>query len=168
MTICAELLPQTPVDEGQLVLVIDDDPGVRRTLTSLLRENGIAVISAADGQDGLDTVRDTLPDLVLCDVVMPRVDGFEVCRQLRADPETRLTPLVLITGLGAQDDRIQGIEAGADDFISKPFDEVELLARVRSLLRVKSYTDELERAEAVLFTMARALEERDSPTQGHC
>ncbi len=168
MTICAELWPQTPVDEGQLVLVIDDDPRVRRTLTSLLRENGIDVISAADGQDGLDTVRDTSPDLVLCDVVMPQVDGFEVCRQLRADPETRLTPLVLITALGAQDDRVQGIEAGADDFISKPFDEVELLARVRSLLRVKSYTDELERAEAVVFTMARALEERDSPTQGHC
>ena len=160
--------PNGGVASRPRVLVVDDDPRIRQTLASLLEDNKIDVITAANGQEGLDTVRDTSPDLVLCDVIMPRVNGFEFCRRLRADLETRLTPVVLITGLRAQDDRVQGIEAGADDFLSKPFDEVELLARVRSLLRVKSYTDELERAEAALFTMARALEERDRPTQGHC
>ncbi len=154
--------------KNELVLIIDDDPQIRRTLASLLRDSGIDAVTAGDGRDGLDTFRDVSPDLVLCDVMMPQLDGFEVCRQLKGDPATRLTPIVLITGLGAVEDRVDGIEAGADDFISKPFDEVELLARVRSLLRVKAYTDELERAEAVLFTMARAIEERDKYTEGHC
>ena len=152
-----------------LVLVIDDDPHVRRTLASLLRENGIEAVTAGDGLDGLETFRDVAPDIVLSDVKMPGVDGFELCRRLKADPETRLTPVVLITGsYGAGDDKVRGIEAGADDFLSKPFDQVELLARVRSLIRVKAYTDELERAEAVLFTMARTIEERDHYTEGHC
>lgn len=164
----AESMPDGGVATGRLVLIVDDDPQVRRTLASLLRDNGIEAITAADGQDGLDTFRDVAPDLVLCDVMMPNMDGLEFCRQLKGDPETRLTPIVLLTGLGDVEDRVSGIEAGADDFLSKPFEEVELLARVRSLIRVKVYTDELERAEAVLFTLARAIEARDEYTEGHC
>ncbi len=152
---------------SKLVLVVDDDPDIRRILASLLRENGIETITAVDGVDGLATFRDVSPDLVLSDVKMPRLDGLELCRQLKADPETRLTPVVLITG-SVGGDKVSGIEAGADDFLSKPIDEVELLARVRSLIRVKEYTDELERAEAVLFTMARTIEQRDHYTEGHC
>ena len=163
-----ESMPDGGVATGHLVLVVDDDPQVRRTLASLLRDNGIEAVTAGDGQDGLDTFRDVAPDLVLCDVMMPNMDGLEFCRQLKGDPETRLTPIILLTGLSAVEDRVGGIEAGADDFLSKPFEEVELLARVRSLIRVKAYTDELDRAEAVLFTLARAIEERDEYTEGHC
>jgi putative two-component system response regulator len=91
-----------------------------------------------------------------------------VCRRIKATPETRLTPVVLITGLSATEDRIEGINAGADDFLSKPIDINELLARTRSLLRLKQYTDELENAEAVVFTLAQSIEARDPYTRGHC
>jgi putative two-component system response regulator len=99
---------------------------------------------------------------------MPGMDGFEVCRHIKATPETRLTPVVLITGLTATEDRIMGINSGADDFLSKPIDLNELLARTRSLLRLKQYTDELENAEAVLFSLAHSIEARDPYTHGHC
>lgn len=160
--------PAQHVMGTHLVLVVDDDAQIRRTLAALVRAHGFEAITAADGQEGLDTFRDVNPDLVLCDVMMPTMDGFEFCRRLKSDPESRLTPVVLITGLGNLEDRVSGIEAGADDFLSKPFEEVELVARVRSLIRVKEYTDELERAETVLFTLARAIEARDAYTEGHC
>jgi putative two-component system response regulator len=99
---------------------------------------------------------------------MPGMSGFEVCRRIKAAPETRLTPVVLITGLSETEDRIKGINAGADDFLSKPIDINELLARTRSLLRLKQYTDELENAEAVLFSLAHSIEARDPYTRGHC
>ena len=99
---------------------------------------------------------------------MPRMGGFEVCRHLKQNPETRLTPVVLVTELAATEDRIQGIEAGANEFLSKPVDRNELLARVRSLLALKGYTDELERAESVLFALARSIEGKDPYTEGHC
>jgi len=99
---------------------------------------------------------------------MPGLSGIEVCRAIKAAPETRLTPVVLITGLSATPDRIQGIDAGADDFLSKPIDYNELLARTRSLLRIKNYTDELENAESVLFSLALSIEARDPSTHGHC
>ena len=151
----------------QVVLVIDDEPEVRRVLASLLHKNGFQPVTAGDGAEGLETFRDIQPDLVLSDIRMPRLDGIEVCRRLKSNTESRLTPVILITG-GGSDEKLEGIEAGADDFLSKPIDEVELLARVRSLMRLKSYTDELERAEAVLFSMARTIEERDPYTRGHC
>src|SRR6202043_1034886 len=100
------------------------------------------------------------PDLILMDIMMPGMDGLEVCRRIKATPETRLTPVVLITGLSETEDRIKGINAGADDFLSKPIDLNELLARTRSLLRLKQYTDELENAEVVLFSLARSIEAR--------
>jgi putative two-component system response regulator len=99
---------------------------------------------------------------------MPGMNGFEVCRHIKATPETRLTPVVLVTGLTTTEDRITGINAGADDFLSKPIDLNELLARTRSLLRLKQYTDELENAEAVLFSLAHSIEARDPYTHGHC
>ncbi len=95
------------------------------------------------------------------------MDGFEVCRRVKAAPETRLTPVVLITGLSATEDRIRGINAGADDLLSKPIDFNELLARTRSLVRLKQFTDELENAESVLFSLAHSIEARDPYTRGH-
>jgi len=100
--------------------------------------------------------------------VMPGISGFDVCRQIKAAPETRLTPIILITGLSATADRINGINAGADDLLSKPIDFNELLARTRSLLRLKQFTDELENAENVLFSLAQSIEARDPYTLGHC
>ncbi|MGB7682529.1 MAG: HD domain-containing phosphohydrolase [Candidatus Acidiferrales bacterium] len=150
------------------ILLVDDELAPRSGLEILLRREGFEVRSAGDGETALRFCAEFLPDLVLLDIVMPGLDGFEVCRRIKAAPETRLTPVVLITGLSATSDRIQGINAGADDFLSKPIDFNELLARTRSLLRLKDYTDELEHAEAVLFSLARSIEARDPSTHGHC
>ncbi|HLA40423.1 MAG TPA: HD domain-containing phosphohydrolase, partial [Candidatus Glassbacteria bacterium] len=100
--------------------------------------------------------------------MMPGMDGFEVCRRIKGNQETVLVPIVMITALGEKADRIRGIEAGVDDFLTKPYDRQELRARVKSLLRVKHYTDELERAEAVITSLALGVEAKDSYTEKHC
>ncbi len=153
---------------GRRVVIAEDDPDTLAALGRLLVAERFEVLTATDGEAALELVRERDPDLVLCDVLMPERDGFDVCAAIKDDPDTRLVPVVLITGLGDREDRIRGIEAGADDFLTKPFERVELLARVRSLLRLKSYTDELERAETVLFALARSIEAKDPYTEGHC
>ena len=150
------------------ILVVDDEPANRVLLDEMLSARGYQVATAKDGQEALEKFARLQPNLMLLDVVMPNIDGFEVCRRLKKDPETRLTPIVLVTSLSATEDRIRGIEAGADDFLNKPVDRSELLARVRSLLRLKAHTDELERAESVLFALARSIEGKDPYTEGHC
>ena len=150
------------------ILIVDDDASYRKLMVGLLRTQGFEVFAASDGEDALVEFAHHKPDLVLMDVDMPRLNGFEVCRRLKQHPETRLTPVVLVTGMAATEDRIRGLEAGADDFLSKPVDRNELLARVRSLLSLKAYTDELERAESVLFALARSIEGKDPYTEGHC
>src|ERR1700678_1416895 len=150
------------------ILILDDEHGARTALSMLLSREGFEVRDVHDGAAALTECASFRPDLILLDIVMPGVDGFEVCRRLKATPETRLTPVVLITGLSETGDRIQGINAGADDFLSKPIDFNELLARTRSLLRLKQYTDELENAESVLFSLAHSIEARDPYTHGHC
>jgi len=148
--------------------VVDDDAAVRATVERLLLAEGYAVTTAPDGLTALERFRDDPPDLVLLDVIMPGTHGFEVCRRLKADPASRLVPVVLLSGLGSTEDRVRGIDAGADEFLSKPFDAGELIARVRALLRTKGYVEELERAETVLFALARAVERRDADTEDHC
>jgi len=101
------------------------------------------------------------------DVSMPRVDGLEACRRLKADPRTRLVPVVLVTALGHRENRLRGIAAGADDFLTKPVDIEQLLARARSALRLKALVDQLEEAENVLGSLANAVEAKDSYTRGH-
>jgi putative two-component system response regulator len=150
------------------ILVIDDDPAEREMLETFLSNNGFEVFTASDGQRGLLEFGRTQPDVVLLDITMPKVNGFEVCRRLKANPDTRLTPVVLVTGMTATQDRILGHQAGADDFLSKPVDLIELLARVHSLVSLKAFTDELERAESVLFALARSIEGKDPYTEGHC
>lgn len=150
------------------ILVVDDDAMARLALETLLRREGFEVREAGDGPAALKVCTEFRPDLILLDILMPGMDGFEVCRRIKATPETRLTPVVLITGLSATEDRIQGINAGAEDFLSKPIDFNELLARTCSLLKLKQYTDELENAETVLFTLAESIEARDPYTRGHC
>jgi len=150
------------------ILIVDDESAARAALEALLRREGFDVRDASDGPSALAECATFRPDLILLDILMPGINGFEVCRRIKATPETRLTPVVLITGLSATEDRIEGINAGADDFLSKPIDINELLARTRSLLRLKQYTDELENAEAVVFTLAQSIEARDPYTRGHC
>jgi putative two-component system response regulator len=150
------------------ILIVDDEFGARTALAALLRREGWDVKDASDGATALELCATFRPDLILLDILMPGMSGFEVCRRIKATPETRLTPVVLITGLSNTEDRIEGINAGADDFLSKPIDFNELLARTRSLLRLKQFTDELENAESVLFSLARSIEARDPYTLGHC
>jgi putative two-component system response regulator len=153
---------------GERILIVDDQMGARMALTALLRREGFEVHDVETGDEALAHCHTFRPDLILLDIVMPGMNGFEVCRRIKAMPETRLTPVVLITGLTETEDRIKGINSGADDFLSKPIDVNELLARTRSLLRLKQYTDELENAESVLFTLAHSIEARDPYTHGHC
>ena len=144
------------------VLIVDDLPGSARLVESLLAPDLHTIRTAGDGVEALRLVRADPPDLVLMDVMMPRVDGFEACRAIKQDPATRLIPVVLVTSLDDTDSRLRGIDAGADDFVSKPFNAPELRARVRSLLRIKHYTDDLESAESVIVSLALTIEARDA------
>jgi putative two-component system response regulator len=150
------------------VLVVDDEERNCELMVHMLNVEGLEVAVAHDGEDGLDRFADFHPDLVLLDVQMPKLDGFSVCKRLKSAPESRLVPIVLLTALSATEDRVRGIEAGADDFLTKPVQPVELRARVQSLLSLKAFTDELERAESVLFSLAQSIEGKDPYTKGHC
>jgi putative two-component system response regulator len=149
------------------ILIVDDLPENREILTSLLEPEGYVLVTAKDGQEGLEKALADPPDLILMDVSMPRMTGFEACRRLKADERTHLVPLVLVTGLVAREDRIQGIAAGCDDFLTKPVDSEQLMARTRSLLRAKALIDDLEQAENVLVSLATALDAKDNYTRGH-
>ena len=151
----------------QRVLIVDDLPENRDILLGLLENEGYALETACDGQEALERALADPPDVILMDVAMPRLDGFEACRRLKADERTHLVPVVLVTGLIAREDRIQGIAAGCDDFLTKPVDSEQLVARTRNLLRTKALVDELERAENVLVSLANALDAKDQYTRGH-
>jgi len=150
------------------ILIADDHESSLAGLEGLLSLEGYKVVTAMDGEMALTEFFRVQPDLLLLDVDMPKLRGTEVCRRIKSNPETLLVPVVLITALTATQDRIAGIEAGADDFLNKPVKREQLIARVRSLLRLKAFTDELERAEAVIFALARSIEGKDPYTQGHC
>ena len=150
------------------LLVVDDNPVNRQFLEDELTDEGYLVSTAEDGEDALQKVAAESPDLILLDVMMPKLDGYETCRRLKSDSRTILIPVVMVTALTATHERIKGIEAGADDFLSKPYNRLELLTRVRSLLKLKRHTDELENAETVLFTLALSVEAKDPYTNDHC
>ena len=150
------------------ILVVDDNPGIAALMSQLLTMRGYDVVTAADAQQAEVEVRRQAPDLILSDVRMPGKSGYELCRDLKENPATRLIPFVLITGLSDSADKLRGIEAGADDFLNKPVLAEELTARVKSLLRVKEFTDELETADSVLCTLGLIVEGRDPYTEGHC
>jgi putative two-component system response regulator len=154
-------------DTGK-ILIADDMAANRNLLTGLLTRDGYTVRAAADGTAALQMIRDETPDLILSDVLMPGMNGFELCREVKSNRATRLVPVVLVTSLSERQDRIEGINAGADDFLTKPVDAQELKARVRSLLRLKRFTDDLDSAESVILSLALTVEARDSYTSGHC
>jgi cyclic di-GMP phosphodiesterase len=150
------------------ILVADDNDKNRELLSDILTGEGYKVVCAEDGEEALLAIKNRAVDLALLDVVMPLKSGLEVCQTIKFNPETRFIPVVLVTGLTSVDERIRGIRAGADDFLNKPVNGQELLARTRSLLRLKEYTDELENAETVLFSLALSIEAKDPYTKGHC
>ena len=150
------------------VLVVDDAESIRTLFQRLLTSDGHEVVSVADGAAALEAVSQQQPDVILLDVAMPAMDGLEVCRRLKGDPATRLTPVVLVTGQAQLSDRLRGIEAGADEILEKPVHPHELRARVRSLSRVKYLIDALDSAEAAFMALALTIEARDPMTNGHC
>lgn len=161
------MITPAPLPRGTILVV--DDQEVNTTLVeTILAPQGYEIILALDGERALELVTARSPDLILLDVIMPGMSGFEVCARLKQDERTRLIPIVMITSLSDLQDRIRGIEVGADDFLSKPFHPAELSARVRSLLKLKQITDELEDAEDILCTLALSVEAKDAYTDGHC
>ena len=150
------------------VLAVDDDPGALSALADALGTLGFEVVQAADGATALKLAREKPPDVVLLDVQMPGMDGFEVCRQLKAEPDLLLVPVVFLTGHGSRRARLEGLEAGATDFLNKPCDLVELEVRVRNLVNFRRLTTELDSAEQMVFSIARVVEARDKDTGDHC
>jgi putative two-component system response regulator len=150
------------------VMIVDDEPVVAEVLRRLLVKEGYQADVFNDGQSALDALPDVRPHLVLLDVNMPGLSGMDVCRRLKQDPAHRLTPVVMVTGQAQRDARLEGLEAGADDFLAKPVDPQELMIRVRSLVRIKRYTDDLDSAASLIVAMALLVEARDGNTEGHC
>jgi putative two-component system response regulator len=140
---------------------------VMAILKDLLESEGHVAETAQDGQEAVASALLTPPDLIIMDVNMPKMNGFEACRVLKNDERTHLVPIVIVTGMSDRSDRVQGIEAGCDDFLTKPVDAEQLIARSRNLLRTKALIDELERAENVLVSLATALDAKDNYTRGH-
>jgi putative two-component system response regulator len=150
------------------ILVVEDDQGVNALLRDTLGAFGYRTIHAFDGMEGLDKFRAEKIDLVITDVFMPRMNGFELCSIIKKEYNTCFTPVIILTGSSSREHRIHGINIGADEFLAKPFDAYELKARVSSLLKLKRFTDELENAEQVLFSLALTVAAKDVYTRGHC
>ncbi|TMC36321.1 MAG: response regulator [Chloroflexi bacterium] len=150
-----------------VVLVVDDSAPNREMIRIYLSTIDVDVQQAGDGVTALEMIEAQAPDLVLLDVRMPRMDGYEVCRRIKAMPRGRLLPVVMITGLSQTTHRVMALEAGADDFMAKPVEGAELIARVRSALRLKELYNTLDSAEHVIFSLATAVEAKDSFTERH-
>jgi DNA-binding response OmpR family regulator len=137
------------------VLVADDERQIRDLLSEFLTSEGYEVLLASDGEEATGLAEREYPDVILLDVKMPGIDGIEVCKRLKAEPKTQFIPVIMITGY--VDNKMAAIEAGADDFVNKPIDLVELAVRLKSILRIRYLTDELERAVAYIEELGRSL-----------
>jgi putative two-component system response regulator len=160
----AGICPPSP----PVVLVVDNDESAAELLSRLLAADGYTVHVARDGRSALSSIAKIRPDAVLMEPGLPDIDGFEICRRLKRNETTRLTPVVLVSQLTAKQYRLVGWEAGADSFFTKPVDEQEVLTRLRSLVRVKRYTDDLDSATSIVVTLAVMIESRDGYKEGHC
>jgi two-component system alkaline phosphatase synthesis response regulator PhoP len=167
-------MPETPTDRpagtdaetdrlaDSKVLVVDDNAQNLELLVAYLDSLPCRVVTAVDGLDALEKVRQESPDLILLDIMMPRMSGFEVCRKIKTDPETRDIPIIMVTALNELGDIERGVESGTDDFITKPVNRLELTTRVRSLLRVRHLKNELDRTLAYLNEVESRAERQPS------
>ncbi len=178
--------PESAAGKPARVLIVDDDERNRKLLGTVLRAEGYATMEAAGGREALALAQSAPPDIVLLDVMMPEMDGYEVARRLKADPATASVPIVMVTALDDRESRLRGLEAGAEEFVTKPADRTELRVRVRNLLRLKEYSDFLadhnrildaqvqkrtqelrDSYREVIFTMTTAAEFKDEETGAH-
>jgi len=155
-------------DDAPLVLIIEDEPTQRMLLARVLEREGYRVIGLPDGESGMRAIVEHAPQLVLLDLNLPRMDGYEICRRLRADPLTATLPVMVITAHTALDDMVAALDAGADDFLAKPVQQVELLARMRSAMRLRRAITSLERATQIVAALANAVEAKDLGLVHHC
>jgi putative two-component system response regulator len=158
---------QPGVDAPPNVLVVDDEPRNIKLLDALLRPLNYEVLKASSGEEALSIVNKFDLDLILLDIMMPGMDGYEVCRRLKRSETTRLIPVIMVTALDDGESKVKAIEAGADDFLTKPPNKTELLARTRSLIKLKRLNSNLASIENVLFSLANTVEAKDTYTQGH-
>ncbi|HUG29882.1 MAG TPA: HD domain-containing phosphohydrolase [Candidatus Limnocylindria bacterium] len=154
--------------ERELVLIAEDDAANRALLSRLLERDGYRSMAVGDGRDAIRAATDERPDLLLLDIGLPGLNGLDVCRRLRADPRTVALPIILVTGQTASRDVVAGLDAGADDFVRKPYHRAELMARVRSVLRLARVTAEMVGAHGVIAALANAVEAKDATTEQHC
>lgn len=154
--------------ERPKILVVDDHSSSRFTVVAFLSVEGYEVLEADSGESAIKSVIQHSPDLILLDIMMPEMDGFEVCKRLKDDEQTRLIPVIFVTALYDRRSRLQAIQMGGDDYITKPFNQIELAARVKSLVWQKRLNEDLEHAEQVLFSIAKTVESRDPNTGDHC
>jgi putative two-component system response regulator len=154
--------------DRELVLIAEDDIANQALLARLLERAGYRSFAVGDGREALRAAIQEKPDLVLLDIGLPGLDGLDVCRRLRAEPSTVALPIILVTGQTASRDVVAGLDAGADDFVRKPYDQEELMARVRSVLRLARATAEVVGAHGVIAALANAVEAKDATTEMHC
>ena len=161
-------LAQASGDKAARLLIVDDEPQVASLLRRFVSQEGYDVTVVHDGDSALAWLNDNNPDLVVFDIVMPGLTGIDLCRKMKADRATRLIPVVLVTGYASQEEQLEAVDAGADDVITKPVNSEQFRIRLRSLVRMKRYTDDLESAGAVMMTLAMMIESRDGSAEGHC
>jgi putative two-component system response regulator len=149
------------------VLIVDDNVTNVELLFAHLKPYNYELEKAYDGEEALKKIEASPPDLILLDLMMPKLSGYEVCQKIKTDPKTQFIPVIVITALKELEDKIRAIEMGADDFLMKPFNKVELITRVKSLLKLKELYDDVDRSETIIFTLAEMLEAKDVYTRGH-
>jgi putative two-component system response regulator len=154
-------------EKSPTVLLVDDEPTNLKLLQAMLMPLRCEVHQTENGRDALDILRRVDADLVLLDIMMPDMDGYETCRRIKNNPKTLMVPVVLVTALGDMESRIKGLEAGANDFLTKPVNRLELIARAKSLIKLSRTHSSLTSIENVLFSLAKAIEAKDTYTQGH-
>jgi len=160
-------MPGVTGDSPPRILVVEDNASSQELLRKLLTQEGYQVTTCRDGDEALERIKEAPPDCILCDLLLPTIDGLEVCRRVKEDEATRLVPLVVVTGQTDLQSKLDALNAGAEDFLTKPFNPLEVAARVRSLVRMRGLTQALESAENVVFALATAIEQKDDYTEGH-
>lgn len=159
------VIPQT--NEKPSILIVDDNQTNVELISMHLKPFDYTIRKAFDGVQALEMVEDEKPDLILLDLMMPRMSGYEVCQKLKSDPRTAFIPIVIVSALRELDDKLKAVELGADDYLIKPFNKIELTTRIQSLLRMKQLFSELDHSESIVFALVEALEAKDVYTRGH-